>query len=66
MLTSPHRYTESNNLLTDIIKLQQNTLETDSEQIEMKNVLDRASEEHAKKVKQVRTLEFNCYEGIKW
>ena len=35
--------------------LQQNTLETDSEQTEMKSVLDRASEEHKKRVKQVCT-----------
>lgn len=34
--------------------------------MEMKNVLDRASEEHGKRVKQVCTLKLNCYEEVKW
>ena len=38
-----------------MIKLQQNTLDMDSVQIEMKSALEKAGEEHEKRVKLVRT-----------
>lgn len=37
------------------MKLQQNTLDMDSAQIEMRSALEKAGEEHEKRVKLVRT-----------
>lgn len=41
--------------LNDVMKLQQNTLDMDSAQIEMRSALEKAGEEHEKRVKLVRT-----------